>query len=710
LKKLLFITGFFSLLAQLVILRELNAAYYGAELIYSISIGLWLLGTALGALSWKKNFIPSERHILLLLILCSLILPSLVIYIRGIREIYGQVAGAYLTFPAQIFSLLTALLPVSFLSGMAFQWSAKLFISAGENFAKAYAIESAGGIAGGIAATSLSAAGLSNLQSAFICSSLVIFAFITKPLSGRRKLLFFIQAAITALSIFFVFKADRIDIITASWNNPEIIKTFDTPYSRISVSYNQGQYSVFEDDALCYESETSAAEEFCRLSLLFNNSPKNVLLLGGGIKGMVNELLKLKNLDIDYVEYNKKMMEGLNEYLPLKINIANNNQIRIIFSDPRDFLRQTKKYDVILLALPEPASGQTNRYYTKEFFELCRNNLKRFGTLSFSLRSEENLWAPPLRKRNSSVYKSLCAVFNNVKALPASSVIFAASDSLLYFGAAALSERYKATGIESRIISEPYIKYLFNNDRYKKINEIMNAETAGLNTDDKPACYVYSLNIWLSKFFPEAVNFRFPEPGSAGIIAALIISFFAYFLFSMTKVVRKYILLFTISMQGMALECALILKYQTTDGILFQNIGLLLTAFMAGLWGGAYFINRLIQSGGKNNNLIKTAVSLFAIFSLLTAILISYNCVSGILVISLILAADGFGTAAIFGALSPNCKEEQLKSVSLLYAADIMGGFAGAILSGLFFIPVLGLSLTIFIGAAFVLFSLLLAA
>ncbi len=38
----LFLVGLVSMLAQVVILRELNVAFYGVELIYILAIGAWL--------------------------------------------------------------------------------------------------------------------------------------------------------------------------------------------------------------------------------------------------------------------------------------------------------------------------------------------------------------------------------------------------------------------------------------------------------------------------------------------------------------------------------------------------------------------------------------------------------------------------------------------------------------------------------------------
>ena len=56
----LFLTGLVSLVGQIVLLRELNVAFYGIELIYLIALGIWMLLTAVGAVIGGRN--PSPRR------------------------------------------------------------------------------------------------------------------------------------------------------------------------------------------------------------------------------------------------------------------------------------------------------------------------------------------------------------------------------------------------------------------------------------------------------------------------------------------------------------------------------------------------------------------------------------------------------------------------------------------------------------------------
>jgi hypothetical protein len=54
-KAVLFIIGLISILGQVVLLRELNVASFGVELVYILALGFWLAATALGALFCRSS-------------------------------------------------------------------------------------------------------------------------------------------------------------------------------------------------------------------------------------------------------------------------------------------------------------------------------------------------------------------------------------------------------------------------------------------------------------------------------------------------------------------------------------------------------------------------------------------------------------------------------------------------------------------------------
>ena len=78
------------------------------------------------------------------------LLPLAVAFARGSRVLAGGVPGAYLPFGEQLVTIGITLLPAGFVTGWLFRRAAGFFVSEGRTVAAAYAIESAGGLAGGL--------------------------------------------------------------------------------------------------------------------------------------------------------------------------------------------------------------------------------------------------------------------------------------------------------------------------------------------------------------------------------------------------------------------------------------------------------------------------------------------------------------------------------------------------------------------------------
>ena len=171
----LFAVGTIALLAQVVLLRECEVAFFGSELVLVLGLGAWLLGSAAGAASGRGAQPPGERGVRRLFVALGLLLPLAVVFARGVRILFGGVPGAYLPFGRQLLALALCLVPVAFLLGLLFQWAARRFIATGRSPAAAYALESAGGLLGGLLATLLPAAGLQNWDTALLCG-VVAFA------------------------------------------------------------------------------------------------------------------------------------------------------------------------------------------------------------------------------------------------------------------------------------------------------------------------------------------------------------------------------------------------------------------------------------------------------------------------------------------------------------------------------------------------------
>jgi hypothetical protein len=151
---------------------------------------------------------------------------------------------------------------------------------------------------------------------------------------------------------------------------------------------------------------------------------------------------------------------------------------------------------------------------------------------------------------------------------------------------------------------------------------------------------------------------------------------------------RRVLLVAAAGFLGMVLETILILYYQVKYGVLYQDIGLLLTSFMAGLALGAMCIDWLMARFANRPRLVRWyGVALlvgFCFLCVVTATRLTMSAAAGLLQTSWLLIAY----ATLYEI------KDQGSVISPLYAADLLGGSAGSLLGSLILIPVLGLDVT----------------
>jgi len=157
------------------------------------------------------------------------------------------------------------------------------------------------------------------------------------------------------------------------------------------------------------------------------------------------------------------------------------------------------------------------------------------------------------------------------------------------------------------------------------------------------------------------------------------------------------------------LEVVLIIIYQNQNGILYRDIGLLLTSFMIGLSLGAYLVNHFISSFKEKENYLGIILIIsFLLLNLSVYYLMKTILQSSLIIFLFLLLLDGFLTAGIFSFASFYKTKNQQNLISQLYASDLIGGCAGSIIASLILIPFYGLPLSILLLAVMLFYNLIL--
>ena len=397
----------------------------------------------------------------------------------------------------------------------------------------------------------------------------------------------------------------------------------------------------------------------------------------------------------------------LRRHLPAEIRASlNDPAVRITRADPRQFLKNSGfAWDLILVGMPEPSSGETNRFYTQEFFAQCAARLHPGGIVALHLPTSGNLWTPQTTRRTAGVYQALASVFPEVLVLPEAMTLMTASAAPLPRSPEILTDRLRERELTPHLVSLPYIRYLFTNDRFASVEKRLKEAAAPTNTDIRPVSYPFAVMSWFAQLFPALVLADLPGFGAAenrlamigwGLGIGLPLLFFGSRLWPSW---RRGLLASVAGFLGIVSEAVLILAYQAKEGLLYQEIGLLLAAFMAGLALGAPSLRDLILQTGVRKKWVRGwGIALLVGFGLLnfTAIgTVTGGAAGGLLLTAGLLATAGFLVGGLFAYARLCGVREQTKVISPLYAADLIGGCIGAILAGLALIPIFGFAGTL---------------
>lgn len=759
--------GFTSIIAQIVLMRELIATFYGNELLFGLVLMAWLVWVALG--SWAVARLAvfrwlRERAFAGGLILAGILLLAQMALVRDVRALLGVTPGAFVELGPMVSAVILILAPLCVLTGCLFTLGARLTVERSGSVGQAYTWESIGAVVGGALFSFALVRWLDPFQIVLlvgITNLAVAVTMLKEPpqgvsriLGGERRfaalpnLLLTLGkgrswqvrwAAVKFFVLFFALVAIALPFgrylhqVTLRWQWTDLAFAADSPYGRLIIQARDGQRVFFENGLLAFETQGTFPEEVAHFPLLAHPAPRSVLLIGGGVAGDLREILKHPVTDVVYVELDSVLIEAAKVHLPpADAAVLSDPRVTLILTDGRLYVKQLSganqaislpsnlfdgpdgPFDVVILDLPEPATGALNRFYTREFFAEVQSVLSPGGVFVLGLPSAENYWSPELARRNGSVYHTLQTAFPEVLVLPGEHNFFLASDMPLEDNPAILAERLVERGVETRWVTPDYIRYVFTTDRFEAVRRELEA-TAGvrLNGDLTPICYYYDLALWLSRFYPElrraydSVNLI--DLAWGGVPLALGVVWVRWR--------RRWavpVAMGTIGLTGMILEVVILFAFQVLHGYLYAEISLIMTAFMAGLALGAAVSNRRLERRPLSpERWAKSALlgvqSTIAIYSVAFVVILRWPIPVPTLVFPLLaLLAGGLGGMAFPLAVMLVRREGTAGRVAgLLYGADLVGGCLGALLGSVILIPVLGIPYTCVVVALVALAGLL---
>lgn len=739
----LILLGITAIVIQVVLIREFIIIFSGNELSIGVILANWLILEAIGSFIAGRWAAKIENHFITYTILQGLvafILPIMIYLIRVFPSHLDLVPGEAIDLFSILYISLFLLIPLGLISGAQFSFGCKL-LSGIENkgsalIGRVYALEAIGSIIGGIITTYLCLQYLNSVQTTFlisflnILSSLSLLYFLSNNTDKKSwKIIFLKSVHIGLLIILVVFVITgtmdylHINSLQKQWPTYKILKYNNSVYGNVALLERSDQLHLLSNGvtvATLPTPDITQIEDFVHFPMLIHKDPKKIFLIGGGFSGILNELKKYKPSSIDYAELDPLLIKTIMNDVPqISTSSLVSDSINLHMIDGRFLLRTTqKKYDILMINLPDPSTLVLNRYYTVEFFKLCRSRLEEDGIVVFKIPGSSSYMNTPLINLTKSILKSAQQSFQYRRVLPFETALIMLSNdkNLEEIGADTLRSRLVSRKVETKLFSDLYLKYKLDDTRVQWFTEELKRTTLdNLNRDLEPIALYYDLLYWYSSLSPSiGAIYSFIEKITIihWILITLIIYILIFYFDHRTRSRSNkslVISIFSTGFAGMGLTLIYLLAFQAFYGYIYYWIGLIISAFMVGLSTGGFWGARQTLKSKHPESLffkLESAITLYVMIILIilffTQDVLTDDIVNSILpyillIITLVCGCFVGAQFSIANKLYLKNADQFTISAGVIYASDLMGAWAGGLVITLILVPIHGIIETTFL-------------
>jgi len=727
--------GLTGLVAQIILLRELLIVFSGNELSIGIILANWLVLEAIGCMfsgRHRRSIATDASMFAILTLFFSTFLVTAVFVTRMLRPLLGIAIGEPMGLMPILYGSFLILLPVSICHGAMFPLLCRMFShfapQRSSPIGMAYVFETLGCLLGGIILTFLLLPHVPFFQTTLAVALLHALAAIvllrTAPPATRARAHFFLTGLLTALAltagVLLVGPgADALHhrSLARQWRNYEVLHYENSLYGNLCVVTTEGQYLFFTDgdpSLILPFPDLVQVETFVHMAALSHPNPQDVLILSGGAGGVLRELLSYDSVKrIDYAERNPVLLAQLEQLTTqAAMDELADPRVHTHAEDGRRFLTAApRKYDLILVGLTDPSDLQSNRLFTKEFYERAKARLRPDGILVTGLTGSMTLMNDELRMLNACIYTTLQSVFPHVRALPGEGInLFLSSRSkrVTHFNLEQMEGRLDELDPGLAAAIPWHIEQRLHPGWRDWFQDFIGDRTPDPNRDFRPLGVFYSLAHWNAIFTPrlrpvlrrvEMLNLR---PFLVLFVVGLMVTLLMRIRQRMPRTALVYCV-GTTGFSGMLADLALIYAFQSLYGYVATWIALLAAVFMAGAAAGALTALAWLRKGGPvRMGLLATEGDLLLLMAVLA---LAFGADTPLLegisetwmrtIILTLSAACGYTVGTQFplaNALYTRDNKDIGSTASALYSADLLGGWFGGVFGGVLLLPVLGLA------------------
>ncbi|OQB43684.1 MAG: quinol dehydrogenase membrane component [Candidatus Hydrogenedentes bacterium ADurb.Bin179] len=727
--------GFFSLVAQSLLFRDVIAVFEYSEPGIAVFYASWLLWIALGAYagrrdsSWTVAFGAWFAPAVLLYIPAFLLQHFLVLHARSLAGI-----EPYVVFPLMRMFVLLFLVnaPVSLLTGVLFpvgcRWAEK---DAGLPAARVYTFETLGACMGGLFVTAM-LIGHASGQTVFVWACFAAAASLPFNAgfgrgSGRARLRW-----IPVVVLLILTGADNVPgRLGRCWTQMEdraawarLLPTdtyggsLSTARGRYLYGEREGQFLVLSGGGVCESFPGSdRAAAVAALHLAQHPAARDILVFGEDTLGISARFCALPGVArVTWMHPDPEYPEKLRCLLANKFP----DKIEVIGQDLRLFVQNARqRVDLVVLNLPEITTLTVNRYCTREFFEQLSGILSDTGVIGVRVSGGANYVGAELADPGAMMLATLRHQFRNIVIKPGDETwLIVSNGDGLSQSPETLRERYSAIAGAQTLYPPEGVAMLYPPDRVAfQLDAYENTLAASardefLNTDSHPKALQHGLYLSFKQAEWRAFARALRHLLRAGLwlFAAPIVLYgmlrCLYLLKSRGRgrsLFDCHVVVTSTGLASMAFNIVLMFIYQARFGSLFLDIGLITALFMLGSSAGCACVSRLLQRyrGLSPRRLMGVFLTVQVLILLAIAPLPEW---SRPVWLALFLWGGIFTGiyVPLVAAQSAAAGIAAPRAGAHLELSDTLGGALGALSTGLLLLPLLGAKGTVTLLAALV--------
>ncbi len=613
-KDLLFVwMGAHALAVQVVLVRESLVVLSGHEICLGVLLATWLLGVFSGAWAGGRLAVRVRRPLVLFLgaqAMAVLLAPALVVAVRQLNAWMATTPGVPIPLLPTLLASAALMAPTSFLVGLLFPAGSRILPSApgapARPIARLYVLEALGSLVAGVLLTFFLLASMDGLMVTVVAGFPVLGTAAACAWRECRPW----GIALASLGGLWVlavglggFQSWRDASLEARWKaqHPglERLATRDSPYQCVEIGRLENQFSLFGNGHLLATfPDPHGVALLAHLIMNQPSIPRDVLLIGGGPGSLVSILLKYGARDVRIMELDPLVFRLASPFFGQQERAAMTDpRVQVSFVDGRYGIKALppRRFDAVVVQMPDPATALLNRYHTVEFFREVQRVLRPQGFLAHGIVGTAGYVGEALGAYVGSFHRTLREVFAQVVAAPGDRILFLAGGAGggLTLDHRRLSQTYLARGLALDPALPEAFPFWLQEGPIQRLATVLAAGAGEVNRDARPRAYLRYLEVWeqmhgsRSAQSSLALLREIPFPWMLAFLA--LCPFLALLGPRGVATGRAPSVAMAITgFSGMGQEILCLYVYQALQGHLFSRLAWIVALFMAGLCVGGW--------------------------------------------------------------------------------------------------------------------------